>query len=59
MSTTIAKLHPTEEPNADQFASIKVKNKFSTTDPYPWLEKDDPRRLMSDAQILYEKNKPQ
>ena len=24
-------------------------------DPYPWLEKDDPRRHMSDLQILYDR----
>ena len=24
-------------------------------DPYPWLAEDDPRRLQSDEEILYEK----
>ena len=27
----------------------------SLHDPYPWLEKDDPRRFQTDAEILYEK----
>lgn len=50
------KLHSTSDIDSpDQFASIKVKTKSGATDPYPWLEKDDPRRTMSDAQILYDR----
>ena len=32
--------------------SPKDVNKSQDSDPYPWLEKDDPRRKMTDEQIL-------
>ena len=36
-------------------ASVRSHPQPGRKDPYPWLEKDDPRRHMSDLQILYDR----
>ena len=32
----------------------KTEGKNDTDDPYPWLDKDDPRRFKTDEQLIRE-----
>ena len=46
---------PTRKERKDAKRKERVKNKSSSSqkeDPYPWLDKDDPRRTLTDMEIL-------
>ena len=47
--------HKMSKVNRDEGYSAKSQNNQDSTDKYPWLAKDDPRRYQTDAKILYEK----
>ena len=47
----VSNLHPQKYYKASQ--NRQVETKRSDPDPYPWLDLDDPRRNMTDEEILH------
>ena len=47
--------HKMSRVSKDTKHSKKSQDPSESTDKYPWLDKDDPRRHQTDAEILYEK----
>ena len=47
-------IHPTEMPHITTCTELPIDdtNKSSPDDKYPWLDPDDPRRDMTDKEIL-------